>query len=31
MLQSALPPLVNGFGNGHWLVGEARAALEASS
>ena len=31
MLESALPPLVNGFGNGHWLVAEARAALDASS
>jgi serine/threonine protein kinase len=31
MLESALAPLTNGFGSEHWLVTEARAALEAAS
>jgi hypothetical protein len=26
-IRSALPPLSRGFGEGHWLVGEARTAL----
>jgi serine/threonine-protein kinase len=30
MLESALPPLINGFGDGHWLVTEARNALDTA-
>jgi serine/threonine-protein kinase len=31
MLESALPSLINGFGDAHWLTAEARNALEGSS